>query len=828
MNYTAANIRDIINGRLLQTGIQTAVEQLVIDSRRISYPLQSAFFAIVTPRRNGHDFIEEVYRTGVRHFIIQQPVNTAAYPEASFIEVPDTVTALQQLAAHHRRQFQLPVVGITGSNGKTIVKEWCHQLLGDVFDIVRNPKSYNSQIGVPLSLWQIQPHHNLGLFEAGISTTGEMEKLEAMIAPGIGIFTNIGEAHSEGFASQQQKIKEKLLLFRHSHTLIVSIDNTAVYGAALDFQRHINPSLGLFSWSLHQPATLQIIKTEKQGIHTHIEAVYQQQNIQVSIPFTDAASVENALHCWCLLLHLNIPHPAIAASMLHLQPVAMRLEQKRGINNCILINDSYSADLSSLQLALDYLEQQNPFQQKTVVLSDILQSGRSQSDLYTTVAQLLQQKQVSRFIGIGNNISAHRHLFDGRQFTTAFYESVGEWERYFNPQHFNNEVILLKGARRFELEQVAQWLEEKVHQTVMEIHLDRLVHNLKAHQQLLSPETKTMAIVKAFSYGSGSAEVARVLQYHKTDYLAVAYADEGVELRKAGIHLPIMVMNADEAAFDALIRHELEPELYSPAILDAFLQYARRHALQQYPVHIKLDTGMHRLGFTTADMPFLQQRLAGNNTLAVQSVFSHLVGSEDPEEDAFTRQQFELFTGLCNTINNFLGRSFLRHIANSAAIARHPRLQCNMVRLGIGLYGIDATPGEQLALQQVCELKTTIAQIKQVAAGDTVGYNRRGRVTKNSVIATVRIGYADGYPRRLGNGAGGMLVNGQAAPVIGNVCMDMTMLDITGLPNVKEGDYVLVFGTVLPVQQVARRAGTIAYEILAGISQRVKRVYYGE
>jgi Alr-MurF fusion protein len=823
-----SHIISITNGRLLQTGADAPMEHLVIDSRRIAYPQQSLFFAIVTPRRNGHDFIAEVYEKGVRNFVVQQPVPLTSFPEAGFVLVKDTVAALQALARHHRSQFHFPIAGITGSNGKTIVKEWCYQLLAHRFVVARSPKSFNSQIGVPLSLWQLQPQHNLGLFEAGISTTGEMAKLEAMIQPTIGIFTNIGEAHSEGFTSQQQKIEEKLLLFRRSHTLIFNADDALLRNAVERFQQNTHPQIKIFSWGWQASCTLQLIQKQTEDGHTTLEALYQNQPVHTRIPFTDAASVENAVHTWCLLLHLGVAPGSIAQKMEQLQPVAMRLEQKKGIHNCVLVNDSYSADLSSLQLALEYLEQQNSALRRTVVLTDILQSGRTQEDLYRSVAQLLRQKQVSRLIGIGRELSAHRHFFDGDGLSSVFYESVADWQRHFNSQQFRDEIILLKGARRFELEQVLQWLEEKVHQTVMDIHLDRLVHNLKMHQQLLQPATKTMAIVKAFSYGSGSAEVARVLQYHKTDYLAVAYADEGVELRQAGIHLPIMVMNADEAAFDTLVKYELEPELYSPAILDAFLQYARRNALQAYPVHLKLDTGMRRLGFEEADMDFLAQRLGRQNTLHVQSVFSHLTGSENPEEDAFTRQQFDLFQRLCGTINKILSYPFLTHIANSAAIARHPGLQCDMVRLGIGLYGIDPTPDGRLGLQQVCELKTTIAQIKHLKPGDTVGYNRRGQLPAGSIIATVRIGYADGFPRSLGNGCGAMLVNGLPAPVVGNVCMDMTMLDVTHIPNVREGDYVLVFGSGLPVAVVASQAGTIAYEILTGISQRVKRVYYGE
>lgn len=826
--YTTASVCDIVAGNLVQHLPGNPVEHLLTDSRKLTYAATTIFFAIKAPRRNGHDFIETLYSKGVRNFIIEEEVDVSRFPLAGFIRVPHSVQALQQLAAYHRNRFSLKVIGITGSNGKTITKEWLGRLLEPDNEVVKNPQSYNSQTGVPLSIWQIGEHHNLGIFEAGISQPGEMEALERIIRPEMGVLTHIGEAHDEGFSSSAEKITEKLKLFIHCNTIIYKTENKEVAALLRQQAEHTSPAPLLFGWGVEPEDTLCISQLITGGEHTTVKAKYKEQEMQLRIPFTDAPSVENAIHCWCVLLLLGYTEPVIAARMSELEHVAQRLEQVRGINGCILINDSYSADLSALEPALDYLAQQNPQLKKTLILSDMLQSGRSTEQLLEQVRFLITQKKINRFVGIGSGLMQHRHLFETIPgLTASFYKTTSAFKKAFNEKDFQREAILLKGARVFEFEQIARLLEEKVHETVLDIHLDRLMHNLRVHQQMVSADTRLMVIVKAFSYGSGSVEVAQLLQQQKIDYLAVAYADEGVELRKAGIQLPIMVMNAGEPAFDVITQYALEPEVYSPEMLQQFLTYLKKNAFQQYPVHIKLDTGMHRLGFSPEDMPALEKMLVHNPLITVKSVFSHLAGSEDPALDAFTRQQYDSFIQMAATIRNWTGYSFLTHIANSAAILRHPWLQCSMVRLGIGLYGIEPEAGKNHGLQQVCELNTTIAQIKHLAAGETVGYNRSGKLLKDSVIATVRIGYADGYPRNLGNGRGKMLVNGQFAPVIGNVCMDMTMLDITGIPNVKPGNYVLVFGTELPVSEVARWAETIPYEILTGISQRVKRVYYG-
>ena len=833
MRYTVKEICEIISGTFCQFSNNDTIEHLLLDSRKIYFPAYSLFFALKSPRRNGHQFIAELYKRGVRNFIISENINLSLFPGANFIMVTDVLQSLQQLAAHHRRQYSIPVIGITGSNGKTIVKEWLYQLLEEDFNIVRSPKSYNSQIGVPLSVWQMNEDHNLAIFEAGISQTGEMEKLEDIIRPTIGVLTNIGVAHDEGFSSQKEKAKEKCKLFKNSQILIFSKDETAPPVFLWDEDKNfLPPGINLFHWSRIWDASLHISEIIKEKQETKIKAKYRDQDIAINISFTDDASIENAITCWCVLLYLEIDTEEISKRMKQLLPVNMRLELKKGINHCSIINDSYSADISSLIIALDFLEQQSAGGKKTVILSDFLQTGQSNEELYSQIQGLLGMHKVHRLIGIGSNISRYLDSFrlsknaPGMEFEV--YTSIDEFRAQFKSSQFKEETILVKGARIFEFEQIVHLLEQKVHLTVLEINLNAIVHNLRVYQQMLQPTTKIMAMVKALSYGSGGAEIASILQYHKVDYLGVAYVDEGIELRKAGISLPIMVMNPEETTFDLIAEYNLEPEIYSFEVLRKFDKFLKRAALKNYSVHVEIETGMNRLGFEIEDIPKLASFINSTNSFKIQSVFSHLVASEEKEQDAFTKQQFDDFKKSGEQLQQMLGYPVISHIANSAAIVRHPELQMDMVRLGIGLYGIDTTGNHQQDLETVATLKSTIAQIKYLKAGESVGYNRKGIVSKDTVIATIRIGYADGYSRKLGNGIGKMLVKNTLAPVIGAVCMDMTMIDVTGIAGVREGDDVIIFGNGLPVQRVAEWAQTIPYEIMTGISQRVKRVYYEE
>ena len=820
MEYTVKNIVSITGGKPLQIYKAGPIEHLLLDSRKIYAAITSLFFALKGPRRDGHQFIHELYDKGVRNFVISEKIKFDEFPEANFILANDTLEALQRLAAYHRRQFTIPVIGVTGSNGKTMVKEWLYQLMHEKFNIVRSPKSYNSQIGVPLSVWQIHTHHDLAIFEAGISQPGEMENLEKIIQPTIGILTNIGETHNENFINREEKLTEKLKLFAHANKVIAKGDDAWIT------RQMLKAGTNNFFWGRNKSSDLQIISIDKENFQTRLTLHYRDRVFSYLIPFTDEASIENSVTCCSLMLVAGIERSYIQEKMQQLQAVSMRLELKKGINQCSIINDSYSADLSSLGIALNFLDQQSAGSKRTVILSDFLQTGLTEKKLYDEIALLLQTHQIDRVIGIGKNISAHLKQQDKTSY--RFYNSTEDFVSQLRSSQFKEETILIKGARVFEFERIVHALEQKVHQTVLEINLNAIAHNLNEYQKFLKPSTKIMAMVKAFAYGSGGAEIAGILQYHKVDYLAVAYADEGIELRKAGITIPVMVMNPEESTFDAIIDNNLEPEIYSFELLAQFDSFLKKSGVEEFPVHLEIETGMNRLGFDPGDISRLGQFLNQTNSFLIKSVFSHLVASEDPSTDEFTFQQHQKFMAATNKLQEDLGYEMLKHIANSAAIIRLPELQMDMVRLGIGMYGVDVSHSSSLNLHTVAVLKSTVAQIKLVKAGESVSYNRLGIVTKDSVIATVRIGYADGYSRRLGNGIGKMHVKGQLAPVIGTVCMDMTMIDISNIPNVQEGDEVIIFGNELPIEQIAKWADTIPYEIMTSISQRVKRVYYEE
>lgn len=828
MSHTAYRLDQLARWINREAGIgapaDAQVSELLTDSRKVAHPAQSLFFAIKGQRRDGHDYLNELYEKGVRNFVISQTAAILPGVAANYIVVPDAQMALQEIAAAHRRQFSFPVIAITGSNGKTIIKEWLYQLLREDHSIVRSPKSYNSQIGVPLSVWEMHQAHNLGIFEAGISEPGEMALLEKVICPDIGIFTNIGSAHDENFSGTIEKIREKMQLFQHIKSLIYCRDYAGIHDAVM----HLDSQMKIFSWSRKSKADLQVGRIRKSEHETEVQAIYRNEFIQIRIPFTDDASVENAIHCWALMLMMEYDTNVIAQRMELLSPVAMRLEMKEGINNCSIINDSYNSDLGSLTIALDFMNQQHQHPRRTIVLSDILQSGRDELQLYSQVSELLTQKKVNRLIGIGPALSRNQHLFGLEK---DFYSSTDDFLRDLNYGSFSNETVLIKGARSFGFERISRALQQKAHETVLEINLNAIVHNLNLFKSRLKPETKLMVMVKAFSYGSGSFEIANVLQFHRVDYLAVAYADEGVELRKSGITLPIMVMNPEEQSFDAMISYKLEPEIYSFRIFQHFTEALRRRSrhdgVDRFPVHLELDTGMKRLGFDESELNELIIRLKNNKKIKVASVFSHLVASDESVHDAFTREQIQRFERMSQQLQSHFNYPILKHILNSSGILRFPEARFDMVRLGIGLHGIAATPNEQRQMQSVATLKTTISQIRQVKEGETIGYSRVGIARKDMTVATVGIGYADGLSRRLGNGAGSMQVMDRQAPVIGNVCMDMTMIDITGIPA-REGTEVIVFGQSPSILDIARITGTIPYEVLTGISGRVKRVYFHE
>ncbi len=828
-------LRNWCGGTWLSGEKDRKVSQLITDSRKIRQPDHALFIALSTEHRDGHQFIPDAWKKGVRMFLVSRDIDVAGFPDSSFIRVTDTLAALQQIAAGCRRQFDIPVIGITGSNGKTVVKEWLGQLLADRYRLLRSPRSYNSQIGVPLSVWQLGPEHQLAVFEAGISRPGEMDRLEKMIQPDIGIVTNIGAAHSEGFTDTRQKIHEKLLLFRHAKQLIYCPDDPVLHDCVQSLVQRLQAGddphvLQTFTWSrVHDDADLRITAVVPESQYTRINGIYHGTELSIRIPFSDAASVENAIHCWCVLLLLQLPYAYITTAMEHLQPVAMRLELRHGINGCTIINDTYNSDLTSFNIALDYLQQQRQHKKHTVILSDMLQTGKPDEELYREVADALSRRGVQRFIGVGEGLHAHQELIRAHsEIESVFFHSTGELLQHMHRLQFEQEAILLKGARPFGFEKISALLEQEIHQTVLSVNLSAVMHNLNVFRKHTAAGVKIMAMVKAFSYGSGSYEIAHMLQYAGVDYLGVAYTDEGVELRKAGIILPVMVMSPDAGSFDRMITWKLEPEIFNFRSLEAFTRVAASLQARQFPVHIKLDTGMHRLGFLPAEIERLIDTLRHNEQIRVASIFSHLAASEEAGQDEFTRQQASAFRQMSDKLIAALGYTPLRHLCNSAAIIRHADLHFDMVRPGLGLYGIDSSGVLVGQLQEAGILYTSIAQIKEIPAGDTIGYNRRGKAVTDMRIAVICIGYADGYPRALGNGKGYVLIHGRKAAITGSVCMDMCMVDVTDIPEAKEGDEVIVFGPELPPGQLAAWAGTIPYEIMTGISQRVKRVYVNE
>ena len=960
----------ITGGKIVSSGKPkpAAIEHLLIDSRKLAVPAASLFFAIRGERHDGHGYIQELYGKGVRQFVVEEnhPVTETGFgflkDTISVLAVDNPVRALQAVAAWQRRRFQIPVVGVTGSNGKTIVKEWLATLLGKSYNVAKSPRSYNSQVGVPLSVWQINESHTLGVFEAGISKPGEMAHLEKVIQPTIGIFTNIGTAHDEGFESRQQKTAEKAKLFAHCEAVVYCQDHEEIHRYLAE---NLPPEVQRWTWTKNptpgpspsgrgaSPQTygapfyhtspekwnllkefvrqnpkkptnaerllwqklrkeqllgfkfrrqhaihdfmVDFVNLEKKLVVEVDGEIHEQQEeydgyrteilnlngfkvirftngevieemamvldkigtalqserepaplpdgegpgVGFTLPFTDAASVENVMHCITLMRNLGIADAEIQEQLNLLQPVSMRLELKQGIRGCYLIDDTYNNDLAGLQTALDFLDSQQQRAKKTVILSDMLESGEDEAMLYGKIAAMLRSKNVTRLIGIGEAVSRNAGVFDiekilfssTEDFLTQLPSPTGRgWD---SPSldgggpgwgFFSNELILIKGARTFRFERIVRQLQQKTHGTVLEINLDAVAHNLNHFRSLLRPQTKIMAMVKAFAYGSGSAEIASLLQFHRVDYLAVAYADEGVLLRENGITLPIMVMNPSMETFRQLIDYQLEPEIYSPRILQELLDFLEEND-HSARIHVKVETGMNRLGFEPQHIAELVQTLRQHPRLHVAAIFSHLAASENPQHHGFTLRQIARFETVSSEIAKPLGYQPMRHILNSAGITHYPDAQFDMVRLGIGLYGVGTNADEQMHLQTVGTLKTTVSQIKRVKAGETVGYGRRGNVLTDSTIATIAIGYADGFDRRFSLGKGKVWINGHLAPVIGSVCMDMTMLDITNIPA-QEGDTVVVFGAELPVQQLAAWANTIPYEIMTGISERVKRVFF--
>lgn len=798
---------------------------LVTDSRKITSGSNSIFFAIKGIRHDGHIFIDELYKKGIRNFIIELDVEVKKYPNANFLKVENAIVALQKIAEFKRNQFsKLPILAITGSNAKTIIKEWVSQMLNPEYAVVKNPKSYNSQIGVPLSVWQINEKHTFGVFEAGISKPNEMPILENIIKPAFGMFTNIGTAHDEGFDTREQKINEKLSLFEHTKSVFYCADHQDI-----DFAIK-NNQLNGFSWSQENKeadVNFSILTISESSVKvqmlTHVES--HKVSSELDLPFTDVASLENLFHCISFLYYIGFEADSIQRKLQLIKPVSMRLELKQAKKGCYIIDDTYNNDLAGLTIALDFIAHQHQKQKKSVILSDLLETGLDSDVLYMVIAETLSKKGITKLIGIGKNFVSHSHYFNTID-SVSFFDSTSDFINSEALEKFSDEIVLIKGARIFEFEKIVKRMEQKSHRTVLEINLDALSHNLNFYRSKLLPTTKIMVMVKSFAYGAGSLEVANLLQFHRVDYLAVAYTDEAVELRQAGIVLPIMIMNTTEEDFEFLAKNKLEPVIYSVDLLKKLIYYLE-YNYENLPIHIELETGMNRLGIAEEELPEAIDLILNSDNISVSSVFSHLAGADDAQFEDYTLKQYGILMRCSAYIENKLKYKFLRHILNSAGIVRYLDLHLDMVRLGIGLYGIEANGMEQNALMNVSTLKTSISQIKKIKKGESIGYSRKGKILKESIIGTIAIGYGDGYSRNFSNGVGKVLINNKLAPVIGNVCMDMTMIDLSEI-EAKEGDEVIIFGNGLNTTEIAKSINTIPYELFTGISERVKRVFYTE
>lgn len=820
MQYPIEYIAQLIHAKRIGT-TPGVVKWLLTDSRSLGFPEETLFFALVTGRGNGHNYIADLYNRGVRHFVVSAQPNKEelqAMPKANFLLVHDALDALQLLAEKHRSQYHIPVVGITGSNGKTVVKEWLSQLLGAHYRVTRSPRSYNSQIGVPLSVWQMDENTGVALIEAGISQHHEMKRLRSIIRPTIGVLTNIGGAHQENFSSLQDKCAEKLALFRDSDIIIYNGDDKEVCETV---DRNLQSAREI-AWSRHDAEKpLFITSVTKNDNSTTIDYLYLGMPGSYTIPFTDNASIDNSIHCLAVCLYIMLSPEMIAERMPLLEPVAMRLEVKEGKNGSTLINDSYNSDIASLDIALDFMARrpEREGRERVLILSDLLQTGQNSRSLYRKVAALVESRGVERIIGIGPELMDSAKRFSIKK---SFYASTEEFLQSKELQDLSRSLILLKGSRSFGFELIAEQLTLKVHETTLDIDLGAMIDNLNHYRSMLAPGVKTVCMVKAFAYGAGFYEIAKTLQDYRTDYLAVAVADEGEQLRKAGITANILVMNPELTAFRTMFDNNLEPEIYSFALLEAMIHACEHEGYMHYPIHIKIDTGMSRLGFRPDEIPQLIERLNEQNAVIPRSVFSHFAGSDCSDFDTFTHMQAARFEQAASTLQSAFPHKILRHICNSAGIERFPEYHYDMVRLGLGLYGI--SPVDNRLLRPISTLKTTILQIHEVPETETVGYSRRGQLIRPSRIASIPIGYADGLNRRLGNGYGYCIVNGEKAPYVGNICMDVCMIDVTDI-TCHEGDSVEIFGPSLPVTQLSEWLDTIPYEVMTGISTRVKRVY---
>ena len=796
------------------------IRHISIDSRQIMHPRQTLFFALKGRYTDGHNFISELYKKGVRNFVVQKIPTNKKYAQANFLIVRNSVSALQNVAAYYRNSLEAYVIAVTGSNGKTVVKEWLASMLSQVAPTAKSPKSYNSQIGVPMSIFQINPDDKFAILEAGISKTGEMQKLQKIIKADMGILTNIGSAHDEGFPDTETKVNEKLKLFKGVEKLIYNLDQKWVRKASLPKKSyHCN-------WSKKNTGHVSKVRFKKEALKTQIHFVCDQEAYVFEVGFTDDASLENCMHCITVAISLEIPNQKIQAGLDNLYAVEMRLQMLDGENQCTLINDAYTADIESLIAGLHFQERQNAGKQKTVILSDFLQTGKGSKKLYAQIAELLSDNKVTKVIGIGKEVLMLQNMLPPKT-RRYFFENTAAYLRHLENDKHVNEIILVKGARRFQFEKIIAQLEEHMHEASLQVNLGAIMHNVQYFKSRLQKKTKLLAMIKASGYGSGAIQIAGLLEKSDVDYFGVAYVDEGIALRKKGISKPIMVLNTHAASFESLINYSLEPEIFSMAQLDELIAFLPTH--QKVKIHLKIDTGMHRLGFVEAQWKALSERLVEtSNQIEVLSMFTHLAASDVSGEDEFSHGQMKAFDRAYKYITKRIKYKCDRHALNTSGILRFPQYQYEMVRLGIGLYGIDPTAQKGGEIEEVLSFKASVSQIKHLNAGDTIGYNRQGRVKKDKKIAIINVGYADGLLRKAGNGRFKVLINGQLAPTIGNICMDMSMIDISKIDNVAINDEVIIFGKDHSVQHLCKALDTIAYEVFTGVSERIKRVYNQE
>lgn len=809
--YTLAAISEGISCQLVGSG-SAVVDHLAIDSRQLHPHDSTLFVAIKGSHHDGHAHVQEMYDAGTRCFVVERPDGLPQ--DANYLVVDDSLRALQMLAIWHRSSSQITSVGITGSNGKTIVKEWLNELIGDSKSVIRSPGSWNSQIGVALSIWRIEERHTIGLFEAGISRPNEMDRLKEMIAPQMGIFTNLGPAHSEGFESDKHKAAEKAQLFSECESVVCCRDHQVVVDALL------NAGLGeerLLTWSRQGKAPMQILSEEETAYGKKCIVRYEGKAHELDIPFSDDASAENIFHAVLAGLALGVTFRVLKERVRELQPLDMRLQLIEGKGGSTILNDAYSNDPISLNIALDRLRAIASSRSKVAILSTMEDVRKNDLGANSALAEMLRRAELEKVYVIGPNPDSYKGAG-----ITLHYPDTEALLRSIKEEEFVGKAILIKGSRKYQLERIVERLRAKSHGAVLEVNLSAIKHNLDTYRDLLDERTSVMVMLKAFGYGGGATEIARLLEYEKIDGIGVAYATEGVQLRQDGITTPILVMNTADTGWDVFNRFELQPTVHSIPQLSSLIAYMDAGG-GVIDIHLELDSGMNRLGIKKSELDGLLDLIRVKSKVYISSVFSHLAASDSEIHDDFTNEQIDTFNNMFEHISKVLGYAPKRHILNSSGISRHSDHQMDMVRLGIGLYGYDGTL-ERNTLRPALSLSAAISQIKHVREGESVGYGRSYIADRDTRIAVLPIGYADGLRRTLSNGVGNFWIGNKAVPIVGKVCMDMTMIDVTNV-TCEVGTQAWLFDERRGMDDLCAALETIPYEVLCSLSTRIERRY---